>query len=92
MGGCDRLFGRALCGFDIAYFFGGLHHTLFIEWIPLRVQLVPQGLEFDGMTEGEIRRDQDLGDAGFPQERVDDFDRAWLGNALRLGSLFDLRV
>ena len=92
MGGRDRLLGRALGCFDITYFFGRLHNTLLVERVSLRIQLIPQGLELDGMAEGKIRRDQDLRDAGFSQEDMDDLDRTWLGDTLRLGSSFDLRI
>jgi len=44
------------------------------------------------MAKRKIGRDSDLCDAGFPQQNVDDLDRAWLGNALRLGPPFDLRI
>ena len=56
------------------------------------MQLIPQGLELDCMDEGKVRRNQNLRDAGFPQEDMNDFNHTWLSNTLRLGPPFHLRI
>jgi hypothetical protein len=91
--GCrDRLFGRSLGDLDEVDFLGGLHHALFVERVPLRKQLISQGLELDGMAKGKVHGNLNPRDAGLPQQDMDDLDRAWLGDPLRLGPPFDLRI
>ncbi len=92
VGGRDRLFGRALSRFDIADFFGSLHHTPFVKRVSLRIQLIAQRLKLEGVTERKVCRNQDLCDAGFSQKDMDDLDRTRLSDALRLGTPFHLRI
>ncbi len=56
MGRSDGFLGGPLSRLDMSYLFGRLHHSLFIERVRLRMNLIAEFLEPRGMTEGKIGR------------------------------------
>ena len=92
MGRRHRFFRRALRRFDAPHLFGGFHHAPLIKRIALRLHAVAQLLKPRGMDKRKIRRDQQLPDFGFPENHMNDIDRARFLGAVRLRFLFQLGI